>query len=93
MLTPGRRGVYEKVDYVVVERDGATEEIQLAEQPSATVDQILRTPQAIRQRDYGNGSDDENDDPGIPLMTMLPSPTIPMPAATGFPTVRLGNCG
>ncbi|KAH7370971.1 hypothetical protein BKA66DRAFT_424818 [Pyrenochaeta sp. MPI-SDFR-AT-0127] len=66
MPAPRRRGGYDRVEYVVVERDGATNEDQLddieAEQPTATVKQLLRRSYARRQTaDVDYDTDDEDD--------------------------------
>jgi hypothetical protein len=93
MPTSWRRGGYEKVEYVVVERDGTTDERQSSEQPLAAVNQMLRRSQAKRympdSMDMDGTDNAQNGYPPSQATTLLPTPTLAMPEATGIPTVRL----
>jgi hypothetical protein len=93
MPTPWRRGGYEKVEYVVVERDGATDEKESSEQPPVTVDRVLRRSQAKRYMPDSIVLDDTDNAqdvyPPTQATTVSPTPTLAMPVATGIPTVRL----
>lgn len=87
-----RRGAYDRVDYVVVERDGVEEEDQIeSEEPAATVDRLLRASHAKRQDlgDFDESPDSDSDDDDhhqrqIQPPMITPSPTLPNPAS---PTV------
>lgn len=93
MPAPRRRGVYEKVEYVVVEREGASDDegpsggIEL-EEPTATVNRILRRSYTRRQEpvstDADYDSDDEDDDLPTSTISTAPTPTNP----SGPPAVR-----
>lgn len=95
MPNPRRRGVYERVEYVVVERDGKRDEVQFggiqAEEPTATVDRILRRSYTRRQQpsptDVDYDTDDEDDflDPEQ-TRTTTTTPTLTIPS--GPPAVR-----
>jgi hypothetical protein len=89
MPAPWRRGVYDKVDYVVVERDGVQHERELVvEEPTTTVN---RQPRAKRQEpsptdaDYDSDSD-EDDYPENPTMTAMTTASLTIPSGT--PAVR-----
>lgn len=75
----------EKVDYVVVERDGVAEEVQLQginPTPTPTIDQIVPQSYTKRQEpsatDIGDDSDDEDDFP-MTTTTATPSSGGPPP--------------
>jgi hypothetical protein len=89
---PWRRGVYDQVDYVVVKKDGARDdENSGSEEPTATINRMLRRSHARRQypspTDVYYGSDDDEDD-DIPSQTTINTmiPTIAIPS--GPPAVR-----
>jgi hypothetical protein len=92
MPTPWRRGTYEKVEYVVVERDGARVEVKIgSEEPTATINRMLRRSHARRQypspTDADYESDDDEDDNLASRTTMTTTiPTIAIPS--GPPAVR-----
>jgi hypothetical protein len=89
MPTPWRRGVYDKVDYVVVERDGVLHERELVvEEPTATVDRqsrIKRQEPSPTNGEYDSDSD-EDDYPEDPAMTAMTTPSLMIPSGT--PAVR-----
>jgi hypothetical protein len=101
MPTPWRRGVYDKVEYVVVERDGVREEGEtVSEEPTATINRILRRSHVRRgypsPTDVDYESDDNKDDDLASKATMTTTiPTIVIPS--GPPAVRkpsqLANVG
>jgi hypothetical protein len=83
MPAPWRRGVYEKVEYVVVERDSVKQEDELvAEKPTATTN---RPPRVRRQDpsptdgDYDSDSD-EDDYAENPTMTAMTTPSLTIPS-------------
>lgn len=85
MPAPWRRGVYDKVDYVVVERDGVENEIELVEdEPTPTLNRLSR---ARRQEpsptdgDYDSDSDDD-DYPEKPTMTPMTTPSLMIPSGS-----------
>lgn len=94
MPAPRRRGVYDTVKYVVVETDGLRDEAQPGgielEEPTATVDQILRRSFTRRQvpspTDADYESDDDDDDHATTTRTTPTIPTLTMPS--GAPPVR-----
>lgn len=61
-----RRGVYDRVEYVVVERNGVKEERQLGrpevEAPTTTISQLLRGSYTKRQAPSPTEADDDSDD-------------------------------
>jgi hypothetical protein len=92
MPAPWRRGAYDQVNYVVVERDGARDDGKSgSEEPTATINRMLRRSHARRQypspTDVDYKSDDEEDD-DIPSQTTISTmiPTIAIPS--GPPAVR-----
>ncbi|CAN9197265.1 unnamed protein product [Alternaria alternata] len=92
MPAPWRRGVYEKVEYVVVERDGVQYERGLAgEEPTATVN-AKRDEPSPTDADYDSDSD-EDDYPEKPNMTAMTTASLTIP--TGTPalliTMTLGD--
>ncbi|KAG9191228.1 hypothetical protein G6011_09316 [Alternaria panax] len=72
MPAPWRRGVYEKVEYVVVERELVEEE------PTATVNAKRQQPSPA---DYDSDSD-EDDYPENPSMTAMTTPSLTIPSGT-----------
>ncbi|KAF1943756.1 hypothetical protein EJ02DRAFT_399755 [Clathrospora elynae] len=93
-----RRGVYDKVEYIVVERDGVKDEGQFGvEQPTATVDRILRRSEARRQvptptnmaYESDSGSDDENHHPATRKAVTTPTLAMPSASATLMVTMTL----
>lgn len=85
MPAPWRRGVYEKVEYVVVERDGVQNERGLAgEEPTATVN-AKRDEPSPTDADYDSDSD-EDDYPEKPNTTAMTTASLTIP--TGTPAVR-----
>jgi hypothetical protein len=89
MPAPWRRGVYDKVDFVVVERDGVENEIELVtEEPTPTLDRLSRERRqepSPTDGDYDSDSD-EDDYPENPTMTPMTTPSLTMPSKT--PAVR-----
>jgi hypothetical protein len=64
MPTPWRRGVYDKVEFVVVEKDCVSDRGKtVSEEPTATINRMLRRSHARREypspTDAGYDSDDD----------------------------------
>ncbi|KAI4919618.1 hypothetical protein J4E90_001755 [Alternaria incomplexa] len=96
MPAPWRRGVYDKVDYVVVERDGVENEIELVEdEPTPTLNRLSR---ARRQEpsptdgDYDSDSDDD-DYPENPTMTPMTTPSLMIPSGSAAMLVTMTLSG
>ncbi|KAF1828476.1 hypothetical protein BDW02DRAFT_238953 [Decorospora gaudefroyi] len=62
MPTPWRRGVYDRVDYVVVEGDRAEGAAKSGSEPTATVNRILRRSHARRQDPNPTDPDEDEDE-------------------------------
>ncbi|CAO2655356.1 Nn.00g104200.m01.CDS01 [Neocucurbitaria sp. VM-36] len=81
MPAPRRRGVYDRVEYIVVERDDVKVEGQVGdidlEEPTATVDQHLRRSFTRRQAPSPTDVDYESDDEDDYYTTTRPTLTAP----------------
>jgi hypothetical protein len=92
MPTPWRRGVYDKVEYVVVARDGARDgEDTVSEEPTATINRMLRKSHTKREHSSPMDADyesdgDEDDDLASKTTIAVMIPTIAIPS--GPPAVR-----
>ena len=93
MPTSWRRGAYDSVGYVVVERDGVKHERRLgSEEPTATVNSMLRRSRVRRQEPIPTDTDDESDEDyeydesATPAVTPMTTPSLAVPS--GPPTVR-----
>jgi hypothetical protein len=92
MSTPWRRGAYDKVEYVVVGTDGARDGGNtVSEEPTATINRMLRKSHIRREyqspTDADYESDDDEDDhlaSKTTVTTLIPTIAIP----SGPPAVR-----
>ncbi|RAR00604.1 hypothetical protein DDE82_007175 [Stemphylium lycopersici] len=92
MPTSWRRGAHDSVGYVVVERDGIKHERRLgSEEPTATVNRLLRRSRARRQEPIPTDTNDESEDDyeydesAAPAITPMTTPSLAVPS--GPPTL------
>lgn len=92
MPAPWRRGGQDRVEYVVVERDGLDGEGQAAdfdiETPTPSMGHILRRSYTRRQMPSPTGVDYDSDDDDEPTKTSTRPLAIPS-ATSGPPRVRI----
>ena len=87
MNSPKPRRWNDKVKYVVVERDGATESAQLDgpdATPTPTIDQILSGSYTKRQQATATDDGDDSDDNDDFRTTTTATPSFITPPAVGF---------
>lgn len=92
MPAPQRRGAYETVEYVVVERDDSLGVARVGspekEAPATTVDRILRRSYMRRQASATTDADDSDDDDDYTSTPKTTRTTSVLPSTTGPQTVR-----
>ena len=92
MPAPWRHGVQDRVEYVVVERDGVHGEGQAAgveiENPTPTLGRILQRSYTRRQMPISTDIDDDSDDEDESTTTTRRLFTIPSATPSGPPAVR-----
>ena len=85
MISPKPRRWNDKVDYVVVERDGVPEVGQQEDTiPTPTIDQILPRSYTKRQPTATDDADDSDDEDDFPMTS-----TTATPSSGGAPPVRV----
>ena len=88
MISPKPRGWSEKVEYVIVERDGLAGNEQQGDfnaTPTPTIDQILQNPYTRREESIATGGGGDDSDDEDDSQTTFTTAT---PSSGGLPPVR-----